>query len=175
MDLAKFDTEELVALAKFDLDHDKVDFALEKIKIVLISEDCPLEAKGLAARLYAQLKLFNKAKDLYTQYLEISPESTTELFQLGMVNLESGHKEEAISIWSQLLEQNATHPPSLYYSAIAQLEQDHLDEATRNLNVLLQSAPADNLYFGKAKKILDDISQGKKNNPQDKALSSLYQ
>ena len=175
MDLAKFDTEELVALAKFDLDHDKIDSALEKVKIILTADDCPLEAKGLAARLYAQLKLFDKAKALYVQYLEISPESITELFQLGMVNLESGNSDEAIAIWSQLLEQNATHPPSLYYSAIALLEAEQVDEASRHLNVLLQSAPADNLYFGKAKEILHNMNQGKKSTPQNNASTSLYQ
>ena len=173
MDLEKFDTDELVALAKYDLDQDRVDSALEKIKIVLSSEDCPLEAKGIAARLYAQLKLFDKAKALYDQFLSIAPNSVTEQFQLGMITLESGDKSEAVSIWSQLLEQDATHPPSLYYSAIALLELQQHDDATRHLNVLLQSAPADNLYFGKAKELLDGLNQS----PQQEKTpsSSLYQ
>ncbi|OUS29786.1 hypothetical protein A9Q99_08125 [Gammaproteobacteria bacterium 45_16_T64] len=173
MDLEKFDTEELIALAKFDLEHDKIDFALEKIKSALEKDDCPLEARGIAARLYAQIKLFDKAAMLYKEFLVASPESNTERFQLGMVNLESGNKEEAISIWSNLLEQEPTHPPSLYYSAVALIELERQDDAIRHLNVLLQSAPADNLYFGKAKEILDKMKTSI--SVQENTPSSLYQ
>ncbi|MCG8671035.1 MAG: tetratricopeptide repeat protein [Pseudomonadales bacterium] len=170
MDLQKFDAEELIALSQLDLENNNVAGALEKIKAALDYQDCPVVANALAAKIYAQLKLHHKAKPLFATFLEANPNAVTERFQLGMVNLESGEQQTALEIWGNILEVEPTHAPSLYFSAIANLELNNRDDAERHLNVLLQSAPSDNLYFGKGKELLDDLNNStipSTNKPQD--------
>ncbi|AUM12974.1 tetratricopeptide repeat protein [Ketobacter alkanivorans] len=158
MDLQIFDADELIALSQLDLSNNRVAEALEKVKSALERTGCPVVAKAFAAKIYAQLKLFEKAKPLFSSFLDEHPNAITERFQLGMVNLETTDYDKAIRIWNDILEIEPTHPPALYYSAIANLELDNREQAERHINVLLQSAPSENLYFGKAKELLDSVN-----------------
>lgn len=160
MDLSIFTTHELVALARLDLEARRLDLCLEKVKTALALSPTDINVTGLGARVYAQLKLFSTAITLYKQYLEQAPEALTERFQFGMVHLESGKPAEALRIWQQVLEVMPTHPPSLFYSGIASIENNQRDEAVRFLDILLKSAPVDNLYFGRAKELLQQLNSG---------------
>lgn len=160
MELSLFTAQELVALARLDLEARRLDSCLEKVKTALALTHKDAAVLGLAARVYAQLKLFPTAIDLYKQFLEQLPEALTERFQFGMVHLESGNPVEALDIWSQVLEAMPTHPPSLFYCAIASIEIGRRDEAARYLDILLKSAPVDNLYFGRAKELLQQLNSG---------------
>ena len=158
MDLSIFTAGELLALARLDIDANKLDHALYKVKTALALEPNHLEAMAAGARIYAQIKLYDSAKELYRRVLERQPNATTEHFQLGMVTLESGDPQRALAIWRDLLEANPIHPPALFYSAIASLELGQRDEAQRLLDILLKSAPVDNLYFARAKEVLQQLN-----------------
>jgi tetratricopeptide (TPR) repeat protein len=173
MDLSLFSTDELVALARLDVEERKMDAALAKIKTALQKEPTHADVVALGARTYAQLKLYARAKELYHTYLEQQPGAITEQFQLGMVTLESGEPVNALQIWQDVLEAVPTHPPALFYSGLASLELGRKEEAQRYLDILIKSAPVDNLYFGRAKEGMQQLNDAQA--PQTKALDEVYQ
>lgn len=155
--LAMFEPDELIALAAADLERSDYESALRKLKTAVQWPDVPNEALGMIARVYAQLRLWEKARDFYRRYLERVPEAATETFQLGMVHFDMGEAEEALSIWQALLARQPTHPPALFFAALANAQQGRRNDAARHLDVLLKSAPADNLYFGRGKELLQAL------------------
>ncbi|MES2180758.1 MAG: tetratricopeptide repeat protein [Pseudomonadota bacterium] len=168
-----FDLDELTALARLDIEQSRVEQALGKLKFVLSTDAAPTEALSMAARLYAQLGLFERAKVLFERYLSIRPDAVEEEFQLGMVQLDKGESEQALATWEGMLKRLPTFPPGLFYSALILNRQGKMAEAIRNLDVLLQTAPADNLYFGRSKELLASIERGVVH--QLPTLSQAYQ
>lgn len=152
-----FEMDELVALARLDVEQGNLAEALSKLKQVLSEASPPPEALSMTARLYAQLCLFDRAKPLFQKFLETQPNAVNETFQFGMVHFDANQPTDAIRIWTQLLKFQPTHPPALFYCALAHHQQANPGEARRALDVLLKSAPPDNLYFNRGKELLHAI------------------
>ena len=152
------DTDELIALIKLDLEKGNIEKALLKLKEVIKDKNVPSEAYAIAARTYAQLGLFERAKDNFNRYLENNPDATTELFQLGMSHLDCGEKQEALGIWDRLLKKAPVHPPALFYKGLVLAQSGKIADAKQSLDTLLKSANVDNLYFGRAKELLQSIA-----------------
>lgn len=155
-----FDADELLALARMDVERGALDQALWRLKLTLTEAQPPSEAQSMIARLYAQMGLHARAQAHFTKYLELSPGSLVETFQLGMSHFEAGETQRALSIWEELLKDHPTHPPALYYKALALAQTQKVGEARQALEILLQSAPADNLYFGRGKELLSSLEAG---------------
>ncbi|TMG73444.1 MAG: tetratricopeptide repeat protein [Betaproteobacteria bacterium] len=151
------DSDELVALARVDIERGAFTDALLKIKQVLADQSPPAEAFALGGRLYAQLGLWPRARPCYERYLQANPNAVTEAFELGMVRFDSGDAAEARKIWSDLLGKHPTHPPSLFYRALALAQGNSAADARKDLDVLLKSASPDNLYFGRGRDLLRAI------------------
>lgn len=152
-----FEADELMALARHNIERGELDEALGKIKQVLSEATPPAETFAMGARLYAQLGLWERAKPLFQRYLEAEPNAVNEAFQLGMVHFDSGQGEEAIKIWEGILKNNPTHPPALFYRSLAKHQAGQPAEARRTLDVLIKSAAPDNLYFNRGKELLQAI------------------
>ena len=152
-----FESDELVALARLNIERGEVDEALWKLKQVIAEASPPVEALAITARLYAQLGLFERAKPLYQRYLESQPNAVNEIFQLGMVHFDAGQQAEALNIWDGLLKNQPTHPPALFYRALALYQLGQSPESRHSLDILLKSAAPDNLYFNRAKELLQTI------------------
>ena len=152
-----FDLDELVALARNDIERGVLDQALRRLKQVLADKNPPSEALGMAARLYAQLGLFPKAAGLYQRFLETNPGAVTETFQLGMTQFDAGHTNEALKVWEGLLKEYPTHPPALFYKGLVLAQQGRAADAKHVLEILMKSTPVDNLYFGRGKELLQSI------------------
>ena len=155
-----FETDELVALARLDVEKGNIDQALARIKQALADATPPAEALTLGARLYAQLGLFERAQVLYQRFLKSNPGAVIESFQLGMTHLDAGQPQEALAIWDALLKDHPVHPPALFYKALALSQQGQPVDARHALETLLKSAPADNLYFGRGKELLQTLDTG---------------
>lgn len=155
-----FEADELLALARLDLEKSNLEGALAKLKQILSGADVLPEAQAMAARLYAQLGLHERAQGFYKAYLQSNPTAVTEKFQFGMTHLEGGHPLEALKIWDELLKDYPTHPPALFYKGLALAQQGKPNEAKQSLDVLLKSVATDNLYFGRGKELLQAINQG---------------
>jgi len=169
-----FEADELMALARLDIESGALDAALQKLKQVIIDPAPPAEALSMAARLYAQLGLWDRAKPLFQRYLESQPNAVNEAFQLGMVHFDGGQADEAILIWENLLKAHPTHPPALFYRALAKHQLGQSAEARHALDILIKSAPPDNLYFNRAKELLQAIeSQGPGSGAQGATAETL--
>jgi len=156
LDFQKLDDEELLALIKIDLQKEDLDKALVKSKYIKKPNS---EAISIIAKIYAQIGLFDKAKNYYQDFLKKDKGAITERFQLGMVLHDSGDVEAAYSEWEEVLKQEPTHPPTLFYKGLTLANEGKTAEAQQTLAILLQSAPSDNLYFGRAKNLIDNISK----------------
>jgi len=152
-----FDQYELLALARLDLDKGSIENALLKVKKALSLEENNPEALSMIGKIYAQIGLYEKSKIYLKKYLKLQPQAVTENFQYGMVHFDSGDRDTALSIWNTLLETNPTYPPALFYKGLVLAQKEETADARKALGILLQSAPADNLYFGKAKELLQSL------------------
>lgn len=155
-----FESDELLALARLDFDRGNLEGALSKLKQVLTGDNPLPEAQAMAARLYAQIGLFDRARPLYQAYLQTNPEAITEKFQFGMTHFDAGQPKEALATWDSLLKEFPTHPPSLFYKALVLAQQGMTADSKQTLDILIKSAPADNLYFGRGKELLQSINNG---------------
>ena len=153
------DNQERVALTKWYIQEKQLDKALIHIKPTLDDKDVNSEAILIAARLYAQLQLFDHAQKLFEQHLSNSPEDYNIRFQLGMTHFDNGNLEEALDAWHQILSKVANHPPALFYSAIALLQQDQTEQALVNLKNIINTAQVDNLYYEKAKELVVEVEK----------------
>ena len=158
-DWQNFDNDELIALAYADIDERRHDLALDKLKQVLAREYPPAEAISLTAKLYAMLRLFDRAHLLFERYLALHPEALEENFQLGMVLYDKGDVDKAFAIWEALLKREPVFPPGLYFCAVVQKQKGRLAEARRNLDVLLKTAQPDNQYVERARELLQAIDR----------------
>lgn len=159
---AAFEADELLALARVDMEKGLLDGALAKLKQALSLDNHPVETKAVAGRVYAQLRLWDRAKPLMAAYLEENPQAINEQFQLGMLNFDSGDMDSACDIWSRLLESQPTHPPALFYTGLLKAQQKDVENARNHLERLIQTAPADNLYFERGKDLLQRLNQSPK-------------
>jgi tetratricopeptide (TPR) repeat protein len=155
-----FDADELLALARHDIENNRLEQALEKLKCVLAGAVPADEALALAARVYGQLGLFQRAQEALLQYLARHPDAPNEQFQLGMSYYSNGQLADAQGHWDAILHAHPTYPPALYYGALALARQGKPMEAKRSLGILLQSAAPDNLYAGKGRELLQSIDAG---------------
>lgn len=159
-----FDLDEQLALARFDMEQNRPEQALAKLKSLLNETPVPPAALSLCGRLYAQLGLFERAQGLFERFVALNPTALDEAFQLGMVTFDLGDVEGALRAWDALLERAPVYPPALFYSALALARLGRLVDAQRNLNILLQAIPNDNLYFERGRELLakveGDLNQG---------------
>ncbi len=155
---SSLDADERLALVKWQLEQNRLDRALETLK-PLLGADPGDEACLTGARLYAQLRLFERAQALFEQYLKAHPDAAAVRFQLGMTQFESGDNAAALRTWDEVLAGVAEHPPSLFYSAVALLQDGAAGRALERLRRVLQNAPVDNLYYGQARDLIAKVEQ----------------
>lgn len=163
MQMDIYDVVELAALAGMDVEAGRLDKALEKLKVANQRTDRTPEIDAQLARIYAQLRLYAKSIEHFKRFLNVQPSAELERFQLGMVYFDTADFPAAIKIWDGVLSHNPAHPPALFYRASARLKQDQLEEARRDLDVLLKSVATNNLYFGRGKELLEALDEHQRN------------
>ena len=155
-----FDNEELLALARLDMNRNQYDEALWKLKRILQADEAMPEAISMAARLYAQIGLFERAQSLFNRYLEQDVDAVAETFQLGMTYLDAGNRDAALDIWDKLLKKHPGHPPALFYTGLLRAQRGELTAARASLEHILKTVASDNLYFTRARDLLQELGKG---------------
>jgi len=148
------DGDELLALARHELQRGEHESALLKLKRLVSQKKSPAEALAVMARLYGQLGLPERARKSFEKYLEVNPGAAHETFELGVTYFDEGNDGRALDCWKRALELQPTHPPALFFSALAHSRTGDVAESRRQLDVLLKAAPADNLYAERARDLL---------------------
>lgn len=158
IDYSVFDSEELYALVKQDMDKENFDTALYKLKLLFARRDFPIESFSLAGRAYASMQLFAKARVAFKQYLELDDTSAVDRFQLGMVERDLGNAEEAIETWSKIDKEDAPYPQSLFCSAEVFIEQGNAPSAKDKILELLDIIPVESDLRDPAENMLSSIN-----------------
>ena len=153
-----FDTEETLALARDHFEQNRVEEALAKIKQLLDQDVAVPGAKEFAARVYTRLRLYERAIALLKQCLEHEPESLERQLELAMVYQDSGDLDAALQRWDALLQRHPLMPPALFNAAWLLFQRKHFADASRHIEVLLQTAAEDNLYVSRARELQRTLS-----------------
>ncbi len=151
------DAEELLALAKHELQRGEHERALVKLKRLASQRKPPAEALAVTARAYAQLGLTERARASFEKYLELNPKAAHETFELGATYFDQGDDGRALDCWKRALELHPAHPPALFFSALAHSRTGNVAESRRQLDVLLKATPADNLYVERGRDLLKSL------------------
>jgi tetratricopeptide (TPR) repeat protein len=167
------ESDEIIAIARFDIENGRLDEALYKLKRLIAEQDPPIEALSMAARLYAQLRLFERAEILFRRYIEQNEDAVVELFQLGMSMFDGGKHDEALAVWENLLSRQPNYPPAQFYRGLLLARKGKLDAARAQLDELLRHIPADNLYFSRARELLQELDKFRVNNSDETGLDSI--
>lgn len=154
----QFDTEETLALARDHFEQNRVEEALAKIKQLLDQDVAVPGAKELAARVYTRLRLYELAIALLKQCLEHEPESLERQLELAMVYQDSGDLDAALHRWDALLQRHPLMPPALFNAAWLLAQRKQFADASRHIEVLLQTAAEDNLYVSRARELQRTLS-----------------
>jgi tetratricopeptide (TPR) repeat protein len=80
---------------------------------------------------YGSLKRYEEARASLRRALEIEPGNALALFQLGRVEIESGHADEATRAYKRLLETEPRHVQGWYNYGVARLAQSDFPDARR--------------------------------------------
>jgi len=155
-----FESEELVALARLDMEKQDFSAALAKLKQAVVMKNADLEAFAMLAKVYAQLGLYERAIEQFAYYVKRNPDALIEKFQLGMAQFDAKKTTEALATWGQLLVGHPNFPPALYYRGLALLQQELPDQAKASLLQLVDSAAPDNIYSERAKQLLQNLDAG---------------
>jgi tetratricopeptide (TPR) repeat protein len=158
-EFSEFESDELMALIRLNMDKGDMEAALKKVKAVLLRNDKPNEALSVAARIYAQLGLFSKSSEYYSEFLAQEPEALVERFQLGMTHFDLGEIDQALKVWDEVLKRHEGHPPASYYKALVLSQKGEVATAVELLNGLLKTIMADNLYFDRSRELLAALKQ----------------
>lgn len=170
---SELDEDEIVALSRIDIENGKLDEALLKLRPLINCEQPPPEAISMMARLYAQIKLFERAENLFRRYVEQNSDALIELFLLGMSLFDGGKHDEAVMVWDSVLASQPKHPPAMYYKSLVLVSKGEIDVASSTLNEILRNVAADNLYFSRARDLLKDIESAQVKRSTAQEISSL--
>ncbi|EHU9472031.1 tetratricopeptide repeat protein [Vibrio vulnificus] len=152
-----FSTDEVLALAELDLEREKFEDGLYKLKHLSQQGVINDELDAMLGSTYAKLKLFNSSAEHYGRLLERNDTRLHERFQFGMVNYELGNNDVAIKCWDRVLETEPFYPPVLFHKALLLLELDQVEDASRLLNTLLSSVEETNYYAEQATNIVKEL------------------
>ena len=154
----QLDPDELIALCREDFEQNRIEQALLKVKEALAVAEPPAGTLALAARIYARLHLYDRTIGYLQQSVEQEPDAIERHIELATAYQESGAVANALRHWEAMLERHPLMPPALFNAALLLADQKQLADAHRHIEVLLQTAPADNLYVGRAQALQQMIN-----------------
>ena len=156
-------SDELFALAQFELSKEDLSNAFIKLKALITRDDCPLMTHSAIARCYARLQLFPQAEKHFGLFVKEAPDALVEKFQLGLTILDQDRKEEALTLWDEVLKEAPNFPPILYHKALLLARENQIEEAKNLLKELFANTPSDNFYFNKGKELSDALQNANSN------------
>lgn len=118
------DAEELLHLGLHALQKHDPHGAIENLKRCLEVDPVNAKAIYLLGAVYAQIGLYDRAKDSLQQAVTLNPQEYTAVFQLGLLHLTSGDVELARSAWTGLNGLDEQHFLRLFARGLSALVDD---------------------------------------------------
>ncbi|WP_144394458.1 tetratricopeptide repeat protein [Pleionea sediminis] len=151
-------TVELVACGNNEFRNERYAQALVFYKAASMKKDFDTVDFAHLARTYAKLELFDQAKEAFELFLAKYPDAYIERFQLGLVLRDLNNADNAIEIFDQVLAQEPTFAPALYYKSLVCIEKDDLESAKFLLSELLRNTEDDNLYVKLTNELIESLN-----------------
>lgn len=158
MDLIEqLDTEELFRLALLDVQADRHDAAIVKLKRMIVLAPSDSRAHFLLAAEHAELGLYDRAEDGMRRALDIDGELHTARFQLGLLQYTRGNAADAAATWSGLEKLGPGDPLVLFKSALLNIQAGSLDPAIQELESALEVSASNPALRNDISKVLANV------------------
>lgn len=122
--MSGLDAEELFHLGLHALRNNDPHETISCLKQCLEAAPTHVKATYLLGATYAQVGMYDRAKQLMQQAVLLNPKEYTAIFQLGLLHLTSGDVELAKSAWEGLDELGQAHYLHSFKSAMLALAAD---------------------------------------------------
>ncbi len=127
-EIDKLDSEELLHLSLKAMESNNHDTAIIYLKRALELSPDNANVQYLLAAEYAEIGMYDRAKEGMAKTLEINPDMGTTRFQLGLLHITSGDVQLAEEVWEKLSELGKNHPLYLFKCGLLHLAKDEFNE-----------------------------------------------
>lgn len=121
------DADELFHLGLHALRNDNPEDAIKRLKECLDLNPADARATYLLGATYAQVGMYDRARELLQQSILLNPQEYTAVFQLGLLYLTSGDVARGRETWEQLDTLGSEHFLHLFKSAMLALAEDDFE------------------------------------------------
>lgn len=118
------DAQELLHLGLHAAQHDDPRQAIDCLKRCLELEPSNPKATYLLGSLYAQIGLYDRAKEALTEAVRLDKSEYTAIFQLGLLHLTSGAVDLSSDTWRELDQLPKKHCLNLFREGLLALVND---------------------------------------------------
>lgn len=126
--MSSLDAEELLHLGLHATAQDDPSKAIDLLKQCLALDPVNAKASYMLGALYAQIGMYDRAKEILTHALESDPSLSTAAFQLGLLHLTSGAVDAAATTWQRLDELPHEHALNFFRHGMLALVQDRFSD-----------------------------------------------
>ena len=111
-------------------------------------------ATGMLASVYAEIKMFDKALELYSKILDVNPGNILARFHLGLIHFNNTEFKEAIGAWEPAISDPSDFMVK-YFTGLAFL---NVKELNKGISLLIEASelmPSDHPLHEQLSKQLD--------------------
>lgn len=126
--MAALDAQELLHLGLHASQCDDTGRAIDYLKQCLVLQPDNAGAAHLLGALYAQIGIYDRAKQMLSRAVELDGAQSVAIFQLGLLHLTSGEVQEASKVWERLDSLQADHFLNLFRRGLLALAADEFAE-----------------------------------------------
>jgi tetratricopeptide (TPR) repeat protein len=156
--MPRIDTREALSLATACARRGELESAMLHLKELLEADPDHEIAAGMLGGIYAQLNMTERAIGCYRRVLAINPQNVLARFQLGLVQLTSGHPREAVDTLRPCLADKGDFLAH-FHSGLALLELNRPEEAHPLLTYAAQRMPADHALRKRLHELLEQSAK----------------
>jgi tetratricopeptide (TPR) repeat protein len=158
------DAEELLHLGLHALRNNDPHEAIKSLKQCLDLNPTDAKATYLLGATYAQVAMYDRAKQLLQQAVLLNPQEYTAVFQLGLLHLTSGDVETSRQVWEGLDELGAEHYLHLFKSAMLALVVDDFARCIELIEAGVRANSANDALNGDMLKVKESAAEAMANN-----------
>jgi Flp pilus assembly protein TadD len=154
---AFLDAQELLHLGMHAVGNNDPRQAVECLKRCLQLEPDHPQATYMLGAVYAQIGMYDRAKDNMARAIELNPAEHTARFQLGLLHLTSGRLAEAETVWLHLDALPSDHYLNLFRSGLLALAQDDFARCVQSLEQGIAANTSNEPLSADMRKVLESV------------------
>ena len=160
----QFDVRQALGRAAACAKHGDLEEAMTHLKSLLAADPDNELGNGMLAGIYAQLNMPERATTCYERVLSVNPRNVLARFQLGLLQLNSGKPGEAVLTLRPNLDDDSEFLAH-FYSAVALLELQQVEQARGLLEHVEQRMPRDHDLYPQLQTLMRPLKGGNRAAP----------